>query len=366
MTAAKGPKRRGTPLLDRQFRGIGRIQRACGTHKASERRALNNMLTELFERGQLHRPFHDVLRLIKSGAVTPLETLRAYREGRLEQLTTPRTAAAVEPAWETWVAETRNPKTRRQRAYAGRKLQAFLRPGSTLFELPEALQALRDGSAKQGTTFNRTKAAVQAFLRDRLSRAHPVYLAARAIEPIPVQSRFRPAPTVEQAILIRARLADQASTAADIWWSMYLTGMNPAEFDGAWEVGAQLVSVFGTKRRSRRREVPLVYAPTRRAMGWKQYRAALVATGVRIRVDGAETTVQVNDARRGYEHLLEEAGLPSGRRKLYMGHALNVTEAYGRAELSRYLATDAETIAGVVRGEETRLAAAARKDMRLA
>jgi hypothetical protein len=158
-------------------------------------------------------------------------------------------------------------------------------------------------------------------------------------------------------MLARATLAALSPKAADIWWSMYLLGTNPDEFDLAWVVRPQEVFVPGTKRRGRRRRVPLLGTLHRRGMGWTQYRAVLKE---------ADLGLQPNDARRGYEHLLEESAIPATRIKLYMGHRLNVTERYGRAELDAFLVADADRIRARLAQEEAALVAEARGEMRLA
>jgi hypothetical protein len=357
MTPHKATNGRGTLLLDRIFAGVGRIRRASGTNKVRERDAINAMLTELYEQGKDRPAYHRVLELIASGELKPFEVWKAYRAGSLDQLRDVKTSGDLETAWTSWQDGTTNRQTRQQRAASWKRLLTVLPAHPTIGALPEALLAMRETFAGQPPAFNRTKAAVQAFCRDRLTKLHPIYLACRAVEPLPEFPAEREAPTIRRAMLARATLAALSPKAADIWWSMYLLGTNPDEFDLAWVVRPQEVFVPGTKRRGRRRRVPLLGTLHRRGMGWTQYRAVLKE---------ADLGLQPNDARRGYEHLLEESAIPATRIKLYMGHRLNVTERYGRAELDAFLVADADRIRARLAQEEAALVAEARGEMRLA
>ena len=101
--------------------------------------------------------------------------------------------------------------------------------------------------------------------------------------------------------------------------------------------------------------VPLVATPVRRERGWKQHRLELRALGV-----------HPYDARRGFEHLLEESGIRKEFRQLYMGHALDTTENYGRADIAAFLVEHAALIRGTLQAVEKTITAARRKAMKLA
>jgi integrase len=104
------------------------------------------------------------------------------------------------------------------------------------------------------------------------------------------------------------------------------------------------VAIHGTKRDGRDRIVPRVSNPTRRSMGWDQYGDALKALGL-----------QPYDARRGFSHLMEEAGITRIRRKMYMGHALgDVTGGYEKAEVSAFCVGDSAVMAAKISEVEER------------
>jgi hypothetical protein len=359
MNAYRASNGRGTLIIDRILPGIGRIQRASGTHKVSEKRAIDAMITELHERGKRDAGFWRPLELLRDKEAKPIDVLHSYRAGKLDEIGDAKRMRPLWTTWDSWVDKTRAKQTARQRKFAKGRLQAVApeRGTMTMGHLPDLLLALRERTADQPVTFNRVRAAVMAFLRDRLTKRHALYLDCKAIEAYPekAQRARRIAPTVRKALQVREALPPKA---ADIWWAMYTHGMGPDEFDLAWVVEAGWVAVPGTKRTARQRRVPRLGTPGRRAMGWKQFREALVAT---------KLGVQPYDARRGYEHLLEEVrAISGGRRKLYMGHALSTTENYGRTDLDAFLASDAQLLQARIVAEETAIAAERRKQLRSA
>lgn len=353
MTPHRASNGRGTLLIDRIFNGIGRIRRASGTTKVRERDAVNAMLTELYQRSHTDRRYRAYLLAVRDGETRPLDLLTMYRTGKLDQLPDIKSQAPLQADWEMWGETAENDDTQRQRRHAWSKLAPFLPRQATVGDLPEALLQLRPTLAGHVVTFNRTRAAVMAYARDRLTRRHEVWLAAKAVVPYKEKRRRkkRTAPTVRRVLEIAQGLSAKASAT---WLTMCFTGMGIKEIDGAWNLVTHGIAIHGTKREGRDRTVPLIVTPTRRMMGWKQYRAEL-----------ALFKVQRNDARRAYEHLLEAAGLPEGRRKLYMGHALNTTDNYGRSDQS-YLPVDARKLLQVIKAEKAAMVEERRREMRRA
>ena len=72
--AAPAPVTGMTLVIDRAFRGVGRIKRATGTTRESVRRRISDMLTALHQDGRL-----DLLRAIRDGQITMLEVYDAHR-----------------------------------------------------------------------------------------------------------------------------------------------------------------------------------------------------------------------------------------------------------------------------------------------
>src|SRR5919199_3881821 len=88
----------GTYILDRRFRGVGRIKRASGTTHLPTFRRLNEMLSGLFARGRI-----DLLRAIRDHTLTPLQVWDAYRVGELERLPRPEAMRPLAETMEAWI-----------------------------------------------------------------------------------------------------------------------------------------------------------------------------------------------------------------------------------------------------------------------
>lgn len=352
MTPHRTSNGRGTFMLDRRFAGVGRIHRASGTTDARTLRGMNAMLTRLFELGRL-----DTLRAIRTGDLHPLVAYNLYRTGELKELPDLQTVRSLAGDWQQWQEATPRKQTRRGRGYAWSKLEDVLSSRATLAELPEALRALRQELHEHPPAFNRTRAAVLAFVRDTVGRSHQLYASCSDVVPLRERREKRAAPPIAKAIRVREALP---APAAAIWWSMYLTGMGPDEFDSGWEIVGDQVRIPGTKREARDRLIPVFGMLERRAMGWKQYRAALATLPAVLRV-------QRYDARRGFLHLLEEARVTRIRRKMYAGHALgDVTGGYERAELEAFVAQDRQAVQRKLAEVEQAVAAERRTELKRA
>lgn len=72
---------RGTFVLDRVFKGVGRVRRASGTLNRRMLQALDGMLSELYQRGRL-----DILKAIADGRLTPMEVWGLRQEYGLDQV----------------------------------------------------------------------------------------------------------------------------------------------------------------------------------------------------------------------------------------------------------------------------------------
>src|SRR5690242_19906564 len=84
--------------IDRRFKGVGRINRASGTTDRKVKHAIERMLRTLFEQGRL-----DVLRAIRDGQVSFLETYDAFRRHTLHQLPIGDTMPKLDPAFARWI-----------------------------------------------------------------------------------------------------------------------------------------------------------------------------------------------------------------------------------------------------------------------
>jgi hypothetical protein len=335
VTPHRASNGRGTLLLDRVFPGVGRIRRAAGTTDRRVFNAINRMLDECYAAG-LAGP----LEAIRDGVLKPLIAYGAWKASGVAGLPDASALRPLKEAWLDWVRKTPNASTKAQRRYVWSRLETVVPDGATLLALPNAIRRLRDDLADQAPWFNRIQAATLAFLRDELGKRHAAYLGVADVPGLTEVKVRRPAPTPLQLIEIREQLP---AAAAAIWWSMATTGMGPEELDGVWIADGLGVEIHGKKRSARHRVVPDLGGTMRRNMGWTRCRAAL---------KGLKRTPY--DARRGFIHLMEEAGITRTRRRMYAGHAAgDVTAGYETADLREYLVADrARLLARLATAEE--------------
>jgi hypothetical protein len=321
-------------MVDRQFSGIGRIRRASGTSDRRVLAGINKMLDVLYEQG-----LHGQLEAIRDGSLKPIAAYAVFRTSRPDRVPDAPAMMPLEAAWTAWEEATPNTATRKMRRFAWAQLKTKLPPAANVSQLPTVLQHLRKELTAQAPTFNRVRACVLSFLKGTLGKGHGSYLAVRDIEGMTEHAKRRAAPTLAKAITVRRRLGGAAGEA---WWSMVITGMGPKELDGSWSVGTDRIAIHGTKRGARDRIIPRFGTPVRRGMGWKQIREAIAALP-------DELKVQRYDGRRAFAHLIEEAGIPRTRRRMYLGHAVgDVTDRYETTDLAPYLAEDAEKVSALL------------------
>lgn len=326
--------------IDRTFRGVGRIKKATGTSNKAVQRKMSKMLTALHDDGRL-----DILRAIRDGDVSMLEVYDAYQRKTLAALPVGGTARSLVEAFRDWRDGLRVPDD--YSADHVRTMETTLRhltgarPKAMLADLPAVLEQLRDTLGKRAPrSFNLTRSHCMAFVRATLKRSHPLWLGVAAVERRKVKPTKPKRPlSVEQ---MRNYFPSPATDKLDaIAWTMATTGMHAKELWGKWETRAASVLVLGTKRRGRRREVPLVLAPATPAMHSQNF-----AKGLRIRTNKGCTPY---DFRRTYANWLEAAGIPRTRRRLYLGHgAKDVTDLYEVHEVQQFLTEDAEKLRAFV------------------
>jgi integrase len=326
-----------TLIIDRSFRGIGRIKKATGSTVPAVRRKLSRMLTELFEDGRL-----DLLRAIRDGHLTLLEVWDAKQRGKLDELATGATAKTIADAMGGWI-NTLTPGVdyseehivsldQSLKKLTDAKLTGFEAP--RVADLPAVLEALRDSLGKQSPRwFNLIRAAALAYVRVTFKRSHPLWHAIAAVEPRKVpKPKARPDLTVEwMRGMFPSPESDQLDHDA---WEIALSGMGPKEYWGAWEAMGDRIRVYGTKRAARNRDIPKVQFLS----GPSLTRSAFIQ-----RLEHrTEKRVTPYDFRRTFARWMERAGIMRSRRRHYMGHSSgDVTSLYEASEIDGYLASDA-------------------------
>jgi len=340
-----------TLMIDRRFRGVGRIKKASGTKVLNVKRKLERMLEALYQDGRL-----DILRLIRDGDLTLLAAFDAYQRKALDQLPTGETMKALEVTMTAWLDGLRAPEDYSKHHIATMRTTvrylAEVNKAGMLADLPALLDKLRDTLGKpHPRSFNLARAHVMAFVRSTLKRNHPLWLACAAVEPrkVPKTTKRRPLTPDQMRNWFPAPETDVLDAIA---WSMATTGMHQKELWGRWEVLGDRVVIHGTKREARARSVPLARVPAVPGCLRRQFENAL------RELTDAFTPY---DLRRTYANWMESSGIPRTRRRLYMGHgAGDVTDLYEQHEVTAFLVEDATKLrafAGLSSSIEGRLKA---------
>lgn len=323
-----------TLLIDRNFKGVGRIHRATGTTNPRMRRKLSDMLTSLHESARL-----DVLRAIRDGQLTMLQVYDAYQRRDLDSLPLAGTMRPLHETMAKWIESA--DVSPHHATMLGQALKYFdaTMPGAKIGDLPAILETLRDSlGVKHPRSFNYCRVAASRFVRALFKRSHPLYGAITDVEPRVVKAKRKRKPlSVQQMRNLFPNIHDSHDDA--IAWGIVTTGMRPVEYWGAWSVEADRVVIGSAKQRQTRRAeraVPLIIAPAvprvhRRT--WENH----------IRDRGLGITPY--DLRRTYANWLEAAGISRTRRKLYLGHSAgDVTGLYELHEVDTFLADDAKKL----------------------
>jgi hypothetical protein len=278
-------------VLDRCFKGVGRLKRATGTNDPKLAKLLDAMLLTLYRAGRI-----DILQAIQQGRLTPLVVWSRYRLGELAQLPTAESMRPLADAMETWVDDSDTGSwNRASRRYGVRALLRQARRDATLEELPDLL---RDYSrtATGATMFNRTRSSVQAFLRDTLGKSHPLYARVRDVRARRVTTRVGNPQSPEQMSALAKKLSPAY---AEIAWSMALTGMGPGELWGKWTAYADHIHIHGTKRRGRVRDIPFVRPIARPLHLYRAFHDALEKVTDEVKPYDFRTVVRPRDGDGG-------------------------------------------------------------------
>ena len=322
MTAWKSHGR-GTTILRMAFKGVGQIERATGFQDPAMLPRLKEMCRTLYEAGR-----DDILREVQRGELTLREVWLTYRAGDWRKMPTAAHALPFRETFEAWVEKKPGAL---YRTFARAALTALLKVGDpeTLGRLPPLALRYRTACETRGQAamWNRTQNRLRAFLRDTLTRDHPLY------HDIAILPRLRETPkrrvhaqTPEQAANIGTVLGGEY---ARIWWVLCCHGLMPDEFfNGKWAVEDGRLRIRGTKWSSRNRVVPLLLEP---------FAPHLSQHGFATALRRAQLDVTAYDARRSYGLWCDLCGFPEAWKKLLLGHQLSITQGYGWRETEAML-----------------------------
>lgn len=325
-----------TLIIDRTFKGVGRIKIRTGTRLPAVRRKFSRMLTALADEGRV-----DMLRALRDGRIHIMQLHDAYQRKALDQLPSAETSRPLAPAMRDWIALFGETKHAASLETSLGYLESA-RPNALISDLPHLLLTLRVTLGQSHPrSFNMLRSAASGFIRQTLTRSHSLYPQVLAVELVPVKKtrRHRPLTVAEMRAWFPNPQIDDLDAIA---WGMATTGMGCGEYWGRWSVMLDRVHIEGTKsehyvRDTRVRDVPLVLAPAVPRMHRRTFEDKL-----RDRTGRAMTPY---DLRRTYSNWMEAAGILRTRRKLYLGHSAgDVTGGYELHEVSAFLAEDGKIL----------------------
>lgn len=327
---------RGSAVIDRTFKGIGRIARATGTDDVETVNAMKVMLSELYKTGRWN-----FLEAIRDGKLTMLQVYEKWTTQSLNQNPTVEGMLPAEETLRNWANayDGITEHTRDNYLYNIGQLMKLAKADATVSDIPSILKKYKERCKKKDVArqFNNTRNTVRSFLKDTFSAFHPLYqevVATAALNERPKNPN--------KAYPITDILALEKKVSPKVWqtvWTCYLTGVGYKEFKNGLKDCDTHIFVTGDKVKDGRRnrtipriEKPLTLVP-------------LIAEK-RLRINlGKVSDIGIYELRHSYSLLLREAGVPDLRVRQYMGHLpKNLTDAYGEAEMTTFLSADAEKV----------------------
>ena len=350
--------RGGTLIIDRRIQGQ-RFKRTTGLPGTRDglkvARQWDGMLTQLAGAGRL-----EIVRLIQRGELTFEEVWKHHRVGQWDKIPDASHLQRLFPvngdnrgAVGRWLPTYRTSKGRPSKSHLATMRQKFmdlekLKPDARTSDLPRLVRIRREQCEEKGhfVTFNRTKAAVQTFLRSTQGRHQSTLWAQVADIPSFPEKAAKPRPcSPAEARRIRDLLPGPHG---DIWWGMCLTGMMPDEYlNKKWEeYPRDRVEIHGTKRTARERIVFWVAPIAEPLRAHKSFANQLERA--------SKETLTPYDARHTLAHWMLQARIDPVRRELYLGHgSKTMKDIYEWHDVEGFLAEDGEKFAAYVGPEPT-------------
>jgi len=324
-----------TLVLDKRYKGVGRIKKATGTNDEKE----FEQICSVFKTLEMMRGGQEVLRGVRDGFIHPKQVVSEFLSGNIERLIRVEDFTDLFTAVEDWAEYEFDGAETTAREYRGSVRRVLDGKRKKVSEIPVLLRAYRRKCKAAGTPvgFNRAKSGFQAFLRDMYGRRYWVYQEVRDIQSLKSVRKEKPRISVEFADEVRRCLGPNG----DMWWSMCVTGMNPKEyFEDGWETLADRIVVRGVKRTGRHRQIPLFITPVPPRLTQEGFKSAIQRLG---------KGVTPKSARDAYAQWLVDAGIPKVRREIYLGHGTrDVQDLYERHEIDSYLADDGHMLVSLI------------------
>ena len=163
----------GTYVIDRRYKGIGRIRRASGTNDRKTLNQILSMLTEIHNVGK-----HSILCEIRDGVVSCMEVYGHWAEGRLDHLPSVATLKLVTPTIPDWI-DTHSivPTTKRNYKSEIKRFSDVVGYDLPIQAIPRALKRYKKHCIKRGTerTFNACRTTILAYLNNNFGKSHTLW-----------------------------------------------------------------------------------------------------------------------------------------------------------------------------------------------
>lgn len=351
--------------IDKSIRGIGRIRHASGIFSEAQLARCKQFIAETARSDELR----DVLALMvgKKPQVRADIFFRHAKKGTLHLLRSGATVSELVPALKAWREKRKDdvaPDTYRVRKELITNVAKVAQPGALVSELPQIMRTLYD-TMRGSRQFNYCLDYARAFVRDTIGRRNETYLDVADIDKRPVTEQVVRKPLMPLEIraiaaafdVVRAaRIAESKArrgvrpieARGEDTIVLAMTGMNPLEYQGDWQVRDRHVHIDGTKREPRVRDIPRVFPcalwaadalPRPSVRGktyWRHFSAAAKVAGI---------VCTPYDLRRTFSVWMIEAGIERWRRRVYLGHKIkDTTERYERHAVDKYLVRDGEAL----------------------
>jgi integrase len=336
---------RGTFVIQRQFKRIGRIKRSSGTDNLETFNSINGMITHLAKNGRW-----DVLEDLRDGRKRPVDIYTDYMaRGRFEGLSNYKLGEPLHAAAAQWLAGLERSELT-MRDYRNNFNQLFkrrtkfdtdrLRATAAVQELPALLNQYRAHCRREKTprVFNYTRVTCLAFARDLFGANSEIYNRIREEKRLVEQKNRENNPQTPSQI--RRLVANMPPAVADMVWTLCCTGARPKEYLTGQVTVVQnndYIVIAGSKTASSAgRKVPLIRAVAPPARAYKAFRQYV------SRASGG--AVEPYDFRRSYAVWLSTAGVDPLHISMYMGHMpKSMTDLY-RYHPPRHLKEDADRV----------------------
>lgn len=335
----------GTLVIDRVVNGT-RLKLTTGTKDLRTARRMNDVIDQILDFGLDHHLRNLVAKKVKLRQLYELQ-----QKGQLNnRFHDPEALQPIEPALGNWMASYKNwtdktRQTNRELLNTMYKRTGSAFPKPVMEDIPKLLRHYRDACESNDTprTYNLVRSVFFRFVRLKLGKNSELYATLSDVEKLP--DKPKKPQTAKSPSQIERLMRAMPAKYRGMVWTMCTTGVGWTEY-GQMTVRAELknprIYIEGTKMdrkdARRRREVPLIYAPSARIGTERTFRKALTTASKKLRLDN----VRIYTFRKCYANWLVEAGVPQWRVEMYMGHtAQTQTQNYQTTDLFRWLTEDA-------------------------